>query len=395
MLNQSSGQFTTRAADDRPNGARPIGQLNGSQVFRGAVGVKDKNDFYSFTLSGRSSFNLALKKLKNNVDVLLLKDGKVLARSAKGGNKPEAIATTLEAGTYYIRVNQKQGNSKYQLTLNAQADSSSPPPPGKFKIIAYKALLESGLLKVDIGTGQATLLARDADSDGLNDFREVAVFGDQIYVTKGNAVFDVSSDSGIYKVNPNTGALTLIGQTGLTYTTTDGKVLPWSPTALGVTSSGSLYGVYSSDYFYSIDAITGKATFVANLTTKDSNGYRKGVIGLGDIAYDSGTGRFWGAGYRYDEQNGGVSPLRSLVSIGLAGDMQTYSTVANLSGSDALAFENGTLYSYGLSGNIGTQFSLDLNKLLSDPNNPNNIGVETKTLRFEGNNLNVQIVGAG
>ncbi len=53
MLNNSSGRAIARAADDRQSGARAIGQLNGSRAFRGAVGTRDKADFYSFTLSGR------------------------------------------------------------------------------------------------------------------------------------------------------------------------------------------------------------------------------------------------------------------------------------------------------------------------------------------------------
>ncbi|MCY7283670.1 MAG: hypothetical protein LH679_09540, partial [Cyanobacteria bacterium CAN_BIN43] len=75
MLNNSFGKtIASRAADDRQSGARNIGTLSGSKKFRGAVGVGDKADFYSFTLSGRSSFNLSLNKLKNNVDVFRVDD---------------------------------------------------------------------------------------------------------------------------------------------------------------------------------------------------------------------------------------------------------------------------------------------------------------------------------
>jgi len=101
MFNNSFGKtIGSCAADDRQSGDRNIGTLSGSKKFRGAVGVGDKADFYSFTLSGRSSFNLSLNKLKNNVDVFLQQGKQVIARSTKGGKKPEAISTTLEAGTY-------------------------------------------------------------------------------------------------------------------------------------------------------------------------------------------------------------------------------------------------------------------------------------------------------
>jgi Bacterial pre-peptidase C-terminal domain len=129
MLNQSSGQFTTRAADDRPNGARNIGTLNGARKFRDSVGVNDKFDYYSFSVSGRSSFNLKLDKLKNNVDVALIQNGQTVARSTRGGKKPEAIAATLEAGTYFVKVSQRSGNSRYRLSLNVNPISLPPLPP--------------------------------------------------------------------------------------------------------------------------------------------------------------------------------------------------------------------------------------------------------------------------
>lgn len=136
MLNNFPGKAITRASDDRLSGARPIGQLSGSRVFRGAVGIGDKADFYSFRLSGRSSFNLVLNNLKNNVDVALIQNGQILARSARGGKKPEAIDTTLDAGTYFVSVSRKSGNSRYRLALNASLvspPSNNPPgnnPPG-------------------------------------------------------------------------------------------------------------------------------------------------------------------------------------------------------------------------------------------------------------------------
>jgi len=48
------------AADDRLSGARKLGVLNGVRIFGNSVGSRDKNDYYAFTLTGRSSFNLLL-----------------------------------------------------------------------------------------------------------------------------------------------------------------------------------------------------------------------------------------------------------------------------------------------------------------------------------------------
>jgi hypothetical protein len=107
------------AADDRLSGARNLGTLNGVRTFRDSVGLKDKNDHYTFTLNGRSRFNLLLSKLQNNVDVSLIQGRKVLLNSKKVGKRSGAIAATLEAGTYYLRVYTKGRGSRYQLKLNA------------------------------------------------------------------------------------------------------------------------------------------------------------------------------------------------------------------------------------------------------------------------------------
>ncbi|NJR40961.1 MAG: hypothetical protein HC781_21630 [Leptolyngbyaceae cyanobacterium CSU_1_4] len=72
--------------------ARNVGALNGLNVFRGSVGRKDKNDFYSFTLNRSSSFTLNLSQLKNNVNVALIQAGQTLLKSARAGKKSEAIA---------------------------------------------------------------------------------------------------------------------------------------------------------------------------------------------------------------------------------------------------------------------------------------------------------------
>jgi Bacterial pre-peptidase C-terminal domain len=126
MLNHS---ITSRKSDNNQNSARNIGQLNGTRKVQDSVGVSDKFDYYSFSLTGRSSFNLKLDKLKNNVDVALIQNGKTVAKSTRGGRKSEAITATLEAGTYFVKVSQKSGNSRYRLSLNANSITPPPPPP--------------------------------------------------------------------------------------------------------------------------------------------------------------------------------------------------------------------------------------------------------------------------
>jgi Bacterial pre-peptidase C-terminal domain len=318
MLNNS---IATRKSDNNQNGARPIGQLNGTRKFRGAVGIGDKTDFYSFTLSGRSSFNLSLNKLKNNVDVFLQKGNQVIGRSTKGGKKPEAIGTTLEAGTYFIRVQQKSGNSKYRLTLNATPESGGtvPPPPGQFRYLVQQfGVGGSRILKLNTSNGVASVLAEDNNTDTTDNFLEVAAFGDEIFVSRGTFEAISIFSKGLHRVNPNTGEVSFVGNTDI-YS----EAFPNSPTglmspeALAFTPSGDLYGVISSSTrydpgsknldapgLYSFDKNTGKATLIAALPVE------RALSRVGDIVFDPNSGRFLASFAR-----GGELTEGSLISI--------------------------------------------------------------------------------
>jgi Calpain family cysteine protease/Bacterial pre-peptidase C-terminal domain len=84
------------------------------------IGTSDPTDYYTCTLSGRSSFNLALNDLSANADVQLLdKNGAVVTGSYSDGRNSESISTTLETGSYYIRVYQVGGaNTSYKLSVS-------------------------------------------------------------------------------------------------------------------------------------------------------------------------------------------------------------------------------------------------------------------------------------
>ncbi|WP_029636465.1 C2 family cysteine protease [[Scytonema hofmanni] UTEX B 1581] len=84
------------------------------------VGKSDPNDYYTFNLSGRSSFNLALNDLSANADVQLLdKNGTVVTGSYSDSRNSESISTTLETGNYYIRVYQVGcANTSYKLSVS-------------------------------------------------------------------------------------------------------------------------------------------------------------------------------------------------------------------------------------------------------------------------------------
>jgi hypothetical protein len=85
--------------------ARELNITPSSQTFTDWVGSLDTNDYYRFSLSGRSSFYLSVDNLSANADVQLLNSsGMVVASSTSSGTNAESISSNLDADTYYIRV---------------------------------------------------------------------------------------------------------------------------------------------------------------------------------------------------------------------------------------------------------------------------------------------------
>jgi hypothetical protein len=327
-----SNSIASRKSDNNQNGARAIGQLNGTRKFRGAVGINDKADFYSFTLSGRSSFNLALNKLKNNVDVSLLKDGQVVARSAKPGKKPEAISATLEAGTYFVRVNQKSGNSKYRLTLNATPSSGGPgdpdiPKPARNRLVAIGSKLgEPGtrLGSLDLNTGIVNPRPTSG-AEAILPWSDIAVFGNEGYALTLNSIIKLDPTTGVVTDFPNNA----LNNTGLT--------------ALEFTSSGELYGISPLRTrsglddrvggLYKVDIANQKVDLIAEIPNFNGT----------EFVYDPASNRFFGVSFS--------GPLGSqLYSIGLAGDARLIGDIG-LNGTfvplTSMLLDNGTLYGYG------------------------------------------------
>jgi hypothetical protein len=325
MLNRSFGNaIAARKSDNNQGGSRAIGQLNGTRKFRGTVGLGDKIDFYSFTLSGRSSFNLSLNKLKNNVDVFLQQGKQVVARSTKGGKKSESISTTLEAGTYFVRVQQKSGNSKYQLTLNATPNpGAGTNPPGSRRLVVMGLqptvpLPKYGLIDLSTGVVSDLPLNNPFDQGSLTD---VAVFGNDIY---SNGLL-----SNLYKYDSTTGISTLVGDLG-------GFADRTNFISLGFGANGILYSVGTNARtretgLYTVDlASGGKANLVANIP---------GIVDVGDIAYDAASSRFFASASSTGTGNS------VLYSIGLTGEARLIGDIG-FSNVGALLYENGILYGF-------------------------------------------------
>jgi len=115
--------------DNTLNSAKGLNVTSDTQSLQNWVGRSDTNDFYSFNLSGRSSFNLSLSGLTANADVQLIKDAnsngqvdtnEIIAGSYQTGRKAELIQTTLDSGNYFIKVYSAGGSTNYNLGVSAK-----------------------------------------------------------------------------------------------------------------------------------------------------------------------------------------------------------------------------------------------------------------------------------
>jgi hypothetical protein len=105
--------------------ARDLGVLSGRRSFQDYVGTIDTNDYYRFSLTQTSDFNLTLDGLSSDADVVLLNgEGQTLQGSYGSFAGAESIVRRLNAGDYYIRVYPYSGDTNYNLALTAIAVAS-------------------------------------------------------------------------------------------------------------------------------------------------------------------------------------------------------------------------------------------------------------------------------
>jgi hypothetical protein len=100
--------------------ARPITLGSTATSYTDWVGSTDV-DYYRFSLSNTSNFNLSLTGLTSDADVQLLdSNGRNLASSTNRGITPERITGQLTAGDYYIRVFSYSGSTNYNLSVSTK-----------------------------------------------------------------------------------------------------------------------------------------------------------------------------------------------------------------------------------------------------------------------------------
>ena len=143
---QHQSQLTSRVRQFREPGnnltsAQDIGILENAQTFGGQVSRRDRDDYFRFNVTNKSSFSLALKGLKADADVQLLNaTGEVVESSMRLGRKAESMQLNLEVGTYYARVySYEEANTRYSLNLTANPITLADPQQKDWTIMVYMA----------------------------------------------------------------------------------------------------------------------------------------------------------------------------------------------------------------------------------------------------------------
>ena len=106
------------------NDAQDITLSNSPTTYSDWVGTTDPNDYYRFSLTQTSEFELSLTGLSDSADVELLdSSGNTLLHSSNFWLSDESINAQLLAGDYYIRVYPaySNDNTEYDLTVSATA----------------------------------------------------------------------------------------------------------------------------------------------------------------------------------------------------------------------------------------------------------------------------------
>ena len=108
---------------DRANAIdqKDITTLSGTSYLAGNLdGDEDRSDYYSFTITDTKKLKTILAQQDADAD-LYLEDssGNVLQSSTTSGSNDESITTTIDAGTYYLRVDSQQtANNLYVLSYS-------------------------------------------------------------------------------------------------------------------------------------------------------------------------------------------------------------------------------------------------------------------------------------
>ncbi len=106
----------TSHQDNTLCGARNLGRLSGTKSLNDFIGRQDRVDCYKFSLADERSFSIQVGRLRAAASVKLYNSkGATIRHALPSCINGEAIATTLEAGTYYLSVKRRKQDTYYRL----------------------------------------------------------------------------------------------------------------------------------------------------------------------------------------------------------------------------------------------------------------------------------------
>jgi murein DD-endopeptidase MepM/ murein hydrolase activator NlpD len=114
--------------------ARSVNLGAQTQSFNDRVSSSDRLDYYSFTTTGKTNFQLAMNGMTADADVYLLDaQGREIAHSYNYGNTAEAISVSgLAAGSYFVLVQPfNNASTAYTLSMSAAAVAAGATQPFK------------------------------------------------------------------------------------------------------------------------------------------------------------------------------------------------------------------------------------------------------------------------
>ncbi|BAZ13765.1 hypothetical protein NIES4071_56050 [Calothrix sp. NIES-4071] len=164
---------------------RNLSVNQGTQIITGSVSAANREDYYSFNFSGRSSLSLAVKGMYANANLQVLNsNGQELARSVNRHNRDESINVTLEAGSYYIKVSRfRNATTTYNLEYSTGVIPQTPPPPPSppsssswldmvFQDSQIRADIKSSFSDSVIDRNEVIKILRASEDDGVVDATE-------------------------------------------------------------------------------------------------------------------------------------------------------------------------------------------------------------------------------
>lgn len=180
--------------------AQSLGNLS-LEAISGFVGNANSRNIYSFTLNATSTVRLNLSNLSADADLTLVEDSNSnglldelerLEVSNAQSTTPEEISSLLSPGTYYVLVEQFEGDTNYNLSLSATPFT----PPADTSGNTLNTARDFGSL-----TGSTTLNEFVGDVDAQDVYRLTLSSGSDLNIS----LQDLSADADLELIQDTNG----------------------------------------------------------------------------------------------------------------------------------------------------------------------------------------------